>query len=394
MPDHATVARTADDEAMTRYTKPKNLRLIGIVVGIVALLIVIFGIASRLWGDHTVSTWTDDQAIPTVKLVGLQGQADGRNLVLPGTVQAYNSAQIFARVSGYLKKWYVDIGSPVKARQLMAQIDIPDQDQQLLQAEADLNTAIANQKLSAVTAKRWNDLLKVQAVAPQDVDEKNGDLAAKTAAVASARANVDRLKSLVGFERVTAPFDGVVTSRGIDIGALVPVGAPGDTPLFTVTDQTKLRLYVNVPQSYGGQLKPGMAATFTVPEFPDRVFKAQISSQANAVTAQSGTFLVQLQADNSDGMLKPGAYAQVKFDLPTSTSAVEVPSSALIFGTDGMQAATVGPNGHVVMKQLKIGHDYGTTVEVLAGLSVKDKVIDNPPDSLRQGDPVRVAPRK
>ena len=174
----------------------------------------------------------------------------------------------------------------------------------------------------------------------------------------------------------------------------MPVGAPGDTPLFTVTDQTKLRLYVNVPQSYGGQLKPGMAATFTVPEFPDRVFKAQISSQANAVTAQSGTFLVQLQADNSDGMLKPGAYAQVKFDLPTSTSAVEVPSSALIFGTDGMQAATVGPNGHVVMKQLKIGHDYGTTVEVLAGLSVKDKVIDNPPDSLRQGDPVRVAPRK
>ncbi len=378
-------------DEMLRYTPPKRLKLIGIVAACVAVAIIAIGVATRLTAAHQVSKWTDDNALPTVSVISLSGKGGQSQLVLPGAVQAFSSAPIYARVSGYLKKWYADIGTPVKAGQLLAEIDVPDQDQQLAQAKADLGTAVANEKLSASTAARWNKLLKENAAAPQDVDEKNGDLAAKRAAVASAQANASRLQDLEVFKRITAPFDGIVTSRSVDVGALVTVGTPGSTPLFTVADDSKVRIYVNVPQSYSSQVTPGMTASFTVPEFPGRGFTAKLIAAANSINAASGTTIVQLEADNTDHILKPGDYAQVQFNLPAQSSIVQVPSSALLFRDTGMNVVTVGADNRVAIKHIVIGRDLGTAVEVASGLSPNDRIVDNPPDSIRAGDQVKVA---
>jgi RND family efflux transporter MFP subunit len=384
-----------DNRDLLGYVPPPRLRLIGIIAAVAAVVIVVVGIVTRVTASHSVETWTQANAVPTVSVISLAGGGKG-NLVMPGNVQAFNSAQIFARVSGYLKKWYVDIGAPVKEGQLLAEIDIPDQDQQLAQARADLGTAVANQRLSKQTAVRWNDLAKQNAVAPQDVDTKNADLAAKNAAVASAQANVDRLVALEGFKRITAPFAGTVTSRSVDVGALVTVGtgsSTGASPLFTVADDTKVRIYVNVPQNYSAQIHPGMTATFTVPQHPGQVFTATLSGNAQSVNAQSGTVLIQLQADNAQNLLNPGDYAQVTFDLPAAQNAIRIPASALIFGDNGTAVALVGADGKVLVKPVTILRDYGTEVEVASGLTRSDKVIDNPPDSLRAGDTVKVAGR-
>ncbi len=241
-----------DSPDMLRYTPPRRLKLVGTIAAAAAVLIVVVGILTRVTASREVDKWTDANALPTVSVIDLDATGKAGNLSLPGNIQAFNSAPIYARVSGYLKKWYVDIGTKVKAGQLLAEIDIPDQDQQLAQARADLGTAIANRTLSAQTAKRWNALAKESAAAPQDVDEKNADLAAKTAAVASAKANVDRLADLSNFKRITAPFDGTVTSRAVDVGALVTVGAPGSTPLFTVADTSKVaRLRQRAAELFG-----------------------------------------------------------------------------------------------------------------------------------------------
>ena len=374
-----------------RYTPPRRLKLAGIVAACVAILAVAIGLIGRGFADQNVAAWTDAQALPTVKVINLAADTGHGALVLPGDIEAFNSAPIYARVSGYLKQWYVDIGTKVKAGQLLATIDVPDQDQQLAQAKADLGTAIANEKLSAITAKRWNALLKENAVAPQDVDEKNGDLAAKIAATASARANVDRLQDLETFKSITAPFDGVVTSRSTDIGALIVVGAPGQTPLFTVADESRLRIYVRVPQNYAWEIKQNMTATFDVPERPGEIYTAVVAATADAVDATTGTLLVQLQIDNADHKLKPGDYAQVHFTLPATAHAIQVPASALMFRDSGMEVATVGAGGRVVIRPITIARDFGTSVQVASGLTAADRVIDNPPDSLRQGDAVRIA---
>jgi len=380
-----------DNQDMLRYVPPRRLRLAGIIAAGVAALIIVVGVITRVTADRSVAAWTDTNALPVVSVINLGQAGKAGDLTLPGNVQAYNSAPIYARVSGYLKKWYVDIGAKVKAGQLLAEIDIPDQDQQLAQARADLNTAIANQKLSAQTAKRWNALAKSNAAAPQDVDEKNADLAAKTAAVASAQANVARLRDLTNFERLTAPFDGTVTSRSVDVGSLVTVGAPGTAPLFTVSETGKLRIYVNVPQNYSAMIAPGMTAKFTVPEYPGETFTAALAANAEAVDPTTGTVLVQLQADNAQGRLKPGDYAQVRFDLPATANAIRLPASALIFNDDGTAVAVVGPGNRVSVKPVTILRDYGTSVEIASGVTRRDRVIDNPPDALKAGDEVRVA---
>jgi len=380
-----------DAENPLRYTPPRRLKLAGIIAACAAILVVAIGLIGRVIADQSVAAWTDAQAVPTVKVIDLADGTGHGVLVLPGDVEAFDSAPIYARVSGYLKHWYVDIGTKVKAGQLLATIDVPDQDQQLAQAKADLATAVANEKLSAITAKRWNALLKENAVAPQDVDEKNGDLAAKVAATASAKANVDRLQDLETFKSITAPFDGVVTSRSTDIGALIVVGAPGQTPLFTVADESRLRVYVRVPQNDAWEIKPGMTASFNVPGRPGETFTAAIAATADAVDVTTGTLLVQLQIDNSDRRLKPGDYAQVHFTLPAAAHTIQVPASALMFRDSGMEVATIGANDRVVIKPITIARDFGTAVQVASGLSTSDRVIDNPPDSLRQGDAVRVA---
>jgi RND family efflux transporter MFP subunit len=382
---------TSAPAAILRHTPPRRLKTIGLVAVSAAALVVAFGVISRVRADQSLKTWTDERAVPVVKVIDLKGDGVGGALVLPGNIQAFYDAPIHARVPGYLKRWYADIGAPVKTGQLLAEIDTPDLDQQLAQAKADLATAEANQHLSDTTAKRWTGLLAQDAVSRQDSDEKNGDLAAKSALVDAAKANVQRLEALESFKRITAPFDGVVTTRSTDIGALISVGGPTDIPLFTVADEKRLRIYVQVPQSYSGDIKPGMTAAFTVPEYPGRVFTAQLAASAHAIAPQTGTQTIQLQIDNKDLVLKSGDYAQVRFALPVSSTAIRAPASALMFRDAGMSVAVIGPDGRVAIKPITIGRDLGAAVEVAYGLSPTDRVIDNPPDSLRPGDRVKIA---
>jgi multidrug efflux system membrane fusion protein len=377
-------------ENIKAYRAPRRLRSVGLAALAIAAGLVAGGLMSRVQADQGVASWTQQAMVPDVKVFDLAHTSSGGDLTLPATIQAFYDAPIHARVSGYLKKWYVDIGAPVKAGQVLADIDTPDLDQQLVQAKADLVTAQANEALSDTTAKRWNSLLTRNAVSKQEADEKNGDLAAKLALVDAAQANVDRLKALESFKHLTAPFDGVVTSRSTDIGALITVGGVTDIPLFTVSSERQLRIYVRVPQSYTAQIRPGMIASFTVPEHPGVVFHAPLTTTSDAVNTQSGTLLLQLQINNADGQLKPGDYAQVQFDLPAQAGVIQVPATALTFRNSGMSVAVVGPHDRAIIKPVQVGRDFGTSVQVNSGLSPTDKVIDNPPDSLETGDLVRV----
>jgi multidrug efflux system membrane fusion protein len=377
-------------EDIKRYRAPRHLRAIGAGVVVVAIGVAAVGLMSRVHADQRAGAYASQQLVTDVKILDLGAAATGGTLVLPASVEAFNDAPIHARVSGYLKRWYVDIGSPVKTGQLLAEIDAPELDQQLAQARADLATAQANEALSQTTATRWAALLTRNAVSRQEADEKNGDLAAKRSLVNAAQANVDRLKATEAFKRIVAPFDGLITSRSTDIGALISVGGASDVPLFTVSDERRLRIYVHVPQNYSAQVRPGMMASFTVPEYPGRVFRAPLLETSDAVNTQSGTLLLQLQIDNADGALKPGDYAQIRFALPAQTGVIQLPATALTFRTNGMAVAVVDPNGRATIKPVQIGRDFGQSVEVASGLALSDKVIDNPPDSLETGDPVRV----
>ncbi|HEX4742840.1 MAG TPA: efflux RND transporter periplasmic adaptor subunit [Caulobacteraceae bacterium] len=372
------------------YRAPRRLRSVGLAALAIAGGLVTWGLMSRVHADQRVASWTQQAMVPDVRVFDLMHTSSGGDLVLPATIQAFYDAPIHARVSGYLKKWYADIGTPVKAGQVLADIDTPDLDQQLAQAKADLATAQANEELSDVTAKRWNSLLTRNAVSRQETDEKNGDLTAKRSLVNAAQANVARLEALESFKHITAPFDGVVTTRSTDIGALIVIGGVTDVPLFTVADERQLRIYVHVPQSYTAQIHPGMMASFTVPEHPGEVFHAPLKASSEAVNTQSGTLLLQLQIDNADRALKPGDYAQVQFDLPAQPGVIQVPATALTFRNSGMAVAVVGPHDRAIIKPVQVGRDFGATVQVNSGLSPADKVIDNPPDSLETGDLVRV----
>jgi RND family efflux transporter MFP subunit len=367
----------------------RRLKLTGVAAAAIAGAVAVVGVASRVYADKGLQTWTHEQTIPTVSLVQA---ADGgsRDLVLPGDVQAFNNAPIHARVGGYLKRWYVDIGTHVKAGQLLAEIDTPDLDQQVMQARADLATAQANQRLSDTTAKRWAGLLAQDAVSRQDADTKEGDLAAKSSAVNASKANLDRLLALESFKRITAPFDGVVTTRTTDIGALITTGSAADPALFTVADQHRLRVYVRVPQIYSALIRPGVTAKLSVPEYPGQVFKASVVNDAQAVNAQSGTVLVQLQLDNTDGRLKPGEYAQATFSMDSAATTTRIPASALQFRHDGPVVAVVGPDSHVKLRKVTISRDLGSSVEIGSGLGQGDRIVDNPPESLADGDLVRV----
>lgn len=380
----------SDPTVAAGHISPRRLKGAGLVAAGVAGLVVIAGIVGRVHADQGLKSWTHEQAIPTVHLV-TTGAGGEKTLILPGDVQAFYNAPIHARVSGYLKKWYVDIGAPVKAGQLLAEIDTPDLDQQVLQARADLATAQANQRLSATTARRWAGLLAQDAVSKQEADEKSGDLAAKTSLVNAAQANLNRLLAQESFKRITAPFDGVVTVRNTDIGQLISVGGPADAALFTVSDQRRLRIYVRVPQTQSALVRPGLAADVSVPEYPGQSFKAQVANDARAVDPQSGALLVELQLDNSDGRLKPGEYAQVSFALPSGGSTARVPATAIQFRNDGPTVAVVGPDSHVRVQRVTITRDLGSSVEIGAGVQPGERIIDNPPESLAAGDLVRVA---
>lgn len=367
-----------------------RLKITASIAAFVAMGVVAAGIVTRANSERSLAAWTAEQAVPSVSVIHPALAASGEALRLPANLQALNSAPIYARTTGYVRRWLVDLGDPVRRGQVLAILDAPDVDQQLAAARADLQTARANQQLAQTTATRWSAMLAKDAVSKQETDEKQGDLAAKTAVANAARANVARLQALTGFTRLVAPFDGVVTSRATDIGALVVAGNASSTPLFTVADVSRIRAYVKVPQAYSGQIHPGMEVRLTLPEYADRTFKATLTRTADAVDPASGTVLVELQAANGDRALKPGAYAQASFPLRAGGNAVTLPPSALIIGSKGTQVAVVGGDGKAQLRTVTIGRDEGKVVEVTAGLSPNDRVIDNPPDSLQTGDPVKV----
>lgn len=370
-------------------TMPRGLRRAGIAAACVAALVLLAGIYVRLGEASSLRTWTREAQLPTVTLVSPSDGGADQALILPGTLKAYYDAKIYAQISGYVRAWYKDIGAHVRKGELLALVDAPEVDQQVAQARADFNAAGSAQKLSAITAGRWEDLLRQNAVARQDVDEKRADLEAKSDALKSARANLDRLLANKRFSRIVAPFDGVVTGRTADVGALVGSSTSGN-PLFTVSDTHVLRLYVDVPQSYTAQIVPGMTVSLSVPEYPGRSFPARLTSSSGAINTQTATMLVQFEADNRKGLLKPGGFAQVSLGIPAGAM-LRLPASALMFRAAGLQVATLGPRNRIRMKSITIGTDLGSTVIVASGLSPRDRVVNNPPDSLADGDTVRVA---
>ncbi|MGV2289822.1 efflux RND transporter periplasmic adaptor subunit [Trinickia sp. YCB016] len=369
----------------------RHLRLAGLAVLLAAAGIVTSGVVSRVHAKQEMTTWSADEAIPTVTTFVPSQTAPTQSLVLPGHLAAYVNAPIYARVSGYLHAWYADIGTHVKAGQLLGVIDTPDLDEQLQQAKADLANSTATEKLAETTAQRWTKMLQQDSVSEQAADEKTGDLAAKQATVAANEANVRRLEALESFKRITAPFDGIVTARKTDVGQLIDAGSGTGPELFTVSDAHQLRVYVSVPQDEAAAIKPGMTATLTVPERPGMKFDAKLVDTDDSIAASSGTLLVQLSVDNSSGLLIPGEYTEVHFALPTNAHSLLIPASALIFRQNGLQVAVVGKDNRAVLKPVSIATDLGTQVEIASGLNTDERVIDNPPDSLASGDQVRLA---
>jgi RND family efflux transporter MFP subunit len=369
----------------------RRLLLVGAAALAIASAVAAYGIIDRAEDRRALAQWTDKQAIPTVALAKLVRDNEVRDLGLPGAIQAYYKAPIYARVSGYLKSWQEDIGARVKAGQLLATIDAPDLDQQLEQAKADLGTATATAKakLAAVTAGRWNALQKSQWVSQQAADDKNGSAAATKAAMDAAGANVKRLEAMESFKNIVAPFDGVVTARKTDIGALIDAGNAGQE-LFEVSDLHKVRIYVQVPQAFSADLHSGVKATFDLPQYPGRRFDSTVVATSNSMDANSRSMLVELQADNADGALFAGAYCQVHFQLPSDPNIVRVPATALTPVDRGAQVALLGDDNKAILKSVQLGRDFGDSVEVITGLSPSDKVIDSPPETLQSGDEVQL----
>jgi RND family efflux transporter MFP subunit len=369
----------------------RRLRLAGIAVAAVVVVIVAQGIMTRRMADARLSEWTENQALPVVAVKIPDTRGKRTVIDLPGRLEAYSQAQLFARVSGYIKEWKVDIGTPVKAGQVLAEIDAPDLDQQIMQAEADVASAQANATLSKATLERGQSLIQSGSVSKQDLDQRLADAANKQGLVKSVQANRDRLRALEKYKLITAPFDGLVTARATDVGALINAGAGGGPALFVVSDITRLRGYMNVPQNYVPSIKIGTQAQISVPEYPGRNFPATVEASAKSVDIASGTTRMLLVVDNANGELMTGAFANVHLELPAPDTAINVPASALIFDRTGLRVATVGADDRVVLKPVTISRDLGNEIEIASGLTADDRVIVSPPDGIASGDQVRVA---
>jgi RND family efflux transporter MFP subunit len=370
---------------------PRRLPLVGGAFVLLAIAIAAYGMGTRAAQNSRLHNLTEALAVPTVAVVAPTRAENHDGLELPGRLEAFISAPIYARVPGYLKSWKYDIGGKVKAGDVLAEIDTPDLDQQLMQARADLNVSQANAKLAKISAERWQSLAGTDAVAKQDVDTRNFTLNANMAQVKAAQANLDRLVAEEGFKRLTAPFDGIVTARDTDIGALINVGATGGAQLFVVSETNKLRVYVNVPQNYVPSVPPGTNATLTVPEHPGKTYSGTVEASAQAVNPSTGTTLMQIIVGNSAGEMMPGDYASIQLQTVGARDVLSVPSSALIFDAKGLTVATVRADNRVVLKPVSIERDLGAVVELASGLAPNDRVIENPPDGIGNGAEVRVA---
>jgi membrane fusion protein, multidrug efflux system len=372
----------------------RKLGIFGLMAAIAAVLVVVSGIRAREDSGARLREWTNDQAIPTVAVVLPDARALNATIDLPGRLEAYYRAPIFARVSGYLKSWSADIGAKVKAGQVIAEIEAPDLDQQLLQARADLASQQASAKLSEATLSRRKSLIASNFVSMQEIDERTADLSNKKAAVNSGQANVERLEALAGYKKITVPFDGVVTARDTDVGALINAGGGSGPPMFVISDISKLRVYVNIPQSYVPAIKIGAKAVISMPEYPTRTFAATVEASSQSVDVASGTTRMQLALDNAGGELMPGGYANVRMSLQRDAVPLHIPASALIFNQNGLRIATVGADDRVLFKTVTIARDLGKDIELASGISPDDRVIVAPPDGLADGDQVRVAGAK
>ncbi len=371
--------------------------LLGLLIVLVLVAAVVAsGIIPRLRARQALREQTNITAEPVVTIVHPDRGAPSEEVVLPGNIQAFIDAPIYARTTGYLKRWYFDIGARVKQGQLLAEIESPEVDQQLQQAREDLGTDLANLKLSQITADRYVDLLKSDSVAKQEVDNAVQDAAAKSAIVKSAQANVRRLEQMVDFEKIYAPFDGVVTARNTDIGQLIDSGSSGGPAreLFHIAAVNKLRVFVNVPQVYSHDAVPGLKADLTLPELPGRRFQGTLVRTADAMDSATRTLLVEVDVVNSTGLLFPGSYAEVHFRIKSKGTTLIIPSTSLVFRADGLRVPIVVNGNRTSLVPVTLGRDFGNTVEVLAGLDDRASIIANPPDSLVDGEIVRIVPSK
>ena len=389
--NHLPSSHSTLPEAQTPERTSNGRALIFGTIAVIVIGAAIFGgIHSRVQAEAQLNQVAKVSATPFVDVIYPKTGSNAEEIQLPGNTQAFNDTPIYARTSGYVKQWYVDIGAHVKQGQLLAVIETPELDHQLAQARADLKNAQANLQISEITAKRWQNLLKTNAVSQQETDQAVSDLSSKEAVVDSNKANVDRLEQLQAFERITAPFSGIITARNTDIGALIQAG-DNTTPkeLFHLAAIQTLRVYIPVPEVYAGSIKTGEKVNLTLDAFPNDVFIGTLVRNADAIDATSRTLNVEVDVQNPSGKLFPGAYAFVHLKVPSSAGAVTIPSNALLFRSEGLRAGVVR-GGHIELVPITIGQDYGSSVEVLSGLSPKDAVIVNPSDSLANNSPVQI----
>ncbi|WP_250481013.1 efflux RND transporter periplasmic adaptor subunit [Caballeronia sp. GAOx1] len=380
----------------TTGTSKRQRRLVVVGCTCVAVALLIVGIIPRISARNAQAAQVDAQRYPTVSTVAPRHAPETQDLLLPGSITPWADASIYARTSGYVRHWYADIGTRVKAGQTLALIDTPELDAQLKQGRADEATAQANYQFASSTAKRWSTMLQTQSVSQQDSDSKSSDAAAKLAALQSAQANVARLQELVAYQTVTAPFSGVVTVRNVEVGALVTAGGtpglatmPGE--LFHIAQTDRLRVYIDVPQDDADHVSANTKVWLSAQQFPGRRFSASIARTSNAIDPVSRTMHVEVDVDNADGALLPGAYAQVHVELQTSSPALELPVSALLFRPEGVTVAVVNSQNKVELRKVTIGRDFGTYVEVATGIASADRVVNNPGDAIAEGQSVHVA---
>ncbi|MGF6149945.1 efflux RND transporter periplasmic adaptor subunit [Pseudomonas fluorescens] len=369
----------------------KRLMLVGIGGLTLAALLVANGLAARTRHEKAVAAWTETAAVPQVSVFQPQQNIHGDSLRLPAHLEAWSKAPIHARVSGYLKDWKTDIGTQVKAGQILGEIDSPDLDQQVAQTHARLIQEQANARLAETTATRWQNLLATHSVSRQEADEKRSNAAAARANAQAAAADYARLSALEDYKTIRAPFAGTITARNTDIGQLIKADSDSDPELFDIADTHQLRLYVPVPQNYASVIRPGMQAQLIVPEHPGQHFSARLIGDSTAVDRLSGTLLAQFVADNPDGALLPGDYAEATLQIPADTHGVSIPASSLIFRAQGTQVAVLDPDNRVHLRDIHIGLDLGARLVIDQGLKPADRVVDNPPDALREGDTVQLA---
>ncbi|PYX16079.1 MAG: efflux transporter periplasmic adaptor subunit [Acidobacteria bacterium] len=392
-----TEDRRQIEEQMLRLTdvavkkRPRKTWVVLTIALIVVATLLVSGIWSRVKARNTLNQETARAALPSVSVVSPKQTAPAEEIILPGNVEPYISSPIYSRTNGYLKKWYVDIGARVKQGQLLAVIDTPEVDQQLQQSLSNLNTAKANLALAQITRNRYQGLLRSNAVSQQDVDNAVGTYNANEAIVQANQANVKQLEALQSFEKIYAPFDGIVTARNTDIGDLINSGSGGGTKtdLFHIAQPGKLRVYVNVPQEYSQGIKAGMTADLSLTEFPDRKFQGKLVRTASAINVTTRTLLVEIEVDNFSGTLLTGSYAEVHLKIPTQASTLVLPVNALLFRTEGLRVGVV-KDGKVVLTAVTPGRDFGNQIEVVSGLKPDDQVIINPPDSIVSGQQVQV----